>query len=791
MKRIFLSLRLPSLVVVLLVFSAFLFFLGFKEAQRASAAAAADCSQQPRGRCLNVGYFTGALRHTGLGSGNDFVWPNYYNYTTSIGNSGLWVYPSNVDNNQGLTTAAENFINYHWWALNQPYCGPPFCAVNNYQQPAHDQRRLSIGSAWVIATMLDGGHWGTDFGCYGAAGGPDNPDPCGNYGVTFGIQWSKDNFNRWADLVRAYARAGQVTFNGIVWVGPHLNTTSVGGGYTGRDVDTFWNADGEIFEAVIFTSANGSQYTLNKTCLNGIGLASLTPPATIQGRIFVDDGSGGGTPGDGVRNGAEPFVQNGVSCAPGGSPKVSVPGTYVTVSGIAGNYPPQFCNGGPPNTEPYYSVLVATPGNHTVSVVPPGGWLATTNPVTVNVQNGQIYDYWFGIRPLTPTVDLLINGLNNPPSVEQGDAITASWTTTNASSCSASGQWSGAKAVPNGSENRTADSATAGVKTYTLTCTNGAVNVVDTVSITVSRKPYLRVYGGDVVSGIGFDLSCTKNSSSQIAAYNRGSSGGYGGAGAQFGVQAYGAVDQFVSAMLRGSNPTPPKGLTFANTSGTYGASFGDAPCVKDYYGTLATHTSSHLPFPGGQDPDWPYNVPAYNYYQYNGNAILSAGTIQKGLHRTIYVRGNVYIAGPYISFDGGARTSLADIPSFYLIVQGNIYIDKGVTNLDGVYIAQPDSSGNGGIIYTCATGFNPVPNNLLYANCANKLTINGAFIANQVKFLRTVGSQGLSSASETSSSANIAEVFNFSPELWLTTPGLVTGGTVQLDSITSLPPIL
>jgi len=403
-----------------------------------------------------------------------------------------------------------------------------------------------------------------------------------------------------------------------------------------------------------------------------------------------------------------------------------------------------------------------------------------------------------------PSVTLTVNGSESPKPIEEGGIINVKWVPGNAASCSASGDWTGNKSVSGGTENNSDDALVLGKKTYKIECdgASGTTPASATVSILVARKPYLRVYGGDVVSGIGFEPSCTKNSSAQIAAYNRGSSGGYGGAGAQFGVQAYGAIDQFVSAMLRGSNPAPPKGLTFANTSGTYGASFGDAPCIKDYFGTLATHTSSPLPFPGGQDPDYPYGTPGNNYYQYTGNVKLNAGTIETGQHRFIYVTGDVTIGdagNTYITYAGsGSWASLSQIPSFYLIVKGNIYIDGNVTNLDGVFVAQPRANGTGGVIYTCSSGFAPVAQNLLYnvpnnnsSGCASKLTINGAFIANQVKFLRTVGSQGLSSASEASSSANIAEVFNFSPELWLTTPGLVTGGTVQLDSITSLPPIL
>ena len=400
--------------------------------------------------------------------------------------------------------------------------------------------------------------------------------------------------------------------------------------------------------------------------------------------------------------------------------------------------------------------------------------------------------------PPDPSVKLTVNGSSSPKPIEEGGIISVEWVPDNASSCSASGDWTGNKSVSGGTENNSDDALVIGKKTYKIECdgASGSTPASATVSILVTRKPYLRVYGGDVVSGIGFEPSCTKNSSSQISAYNRGSSGGYGGAGAQFGVQAYGAVDQFVSAMLRGSNPTPPKGLTFANTSGTYGASFGDAPCIRDYSATLAAYHSNAPAIPtgvifgtsGNWDPDLPFGNPGYGYRQRTGDLTLVAGTIESGTHRVIYVDGNVAITGNVFYAGYGSQDQ---IPSFYLIVRGNIYIQGPVSNLDGVFVAQPKADGTGGVIYTCASGFAPAPTNQLYANCSNKLTINGAFIANQVKFLRTVGTQSLSNANEASNSANIAEVFNFSPELWLTSPGLVTGGTIQLDSITSLPPVL
>ena len=375
--------------------------------------------------------------------------------------------------------------------------------------------------------------------------------------------------------------------------------------------------------------------------------------------------------------------------------------------------------------------------------------------------------------PPNPSVTLTVNGSESPKPIEEGGIINVKWVPGNAASCSASGDWTGNKSVSGGTENNSDDALVLGIKTYKIKCdgASGTTPASATVSILVARKPYLRVYGGDVVSGSGFDPSCSKNSSAQITAYSKGGGNnnngvGWSGAGAQYAVQAHGAIDQFVSAMLRGSNPAPPKGLTFANTSGTYGASFGDAPCVKDYFGTITSGTT---------DPGSTY----------------VGGSISNGSHTILKHDGDVAITGNVIYTSSGSWANLSQLPSLYLVVRGNIYIDRGVTQLDGAYIAQPKADGGGGIIYTCSNGGSPYADSALYANCANKLTVNGAFIAKQVKFGRINGTLRQSTVSETSTSANIAEVFNFSPELWLTSPGLVTGGTVQLDSITSLPPIL
>ena len=145
------------------------------------------------------------------------------------------------------------------------------------------------------------------------------------------------------------------------------------------------------------------------------------------------------------------------------------------------------------------------------------------------------------------------------------------------------------------------------------------------------------------------------------------------------------------------------------------------------------------------------------------------------------------------------------------MIVKGNISIDKDVTQLDGTYVAQPknsDSGNNpddGGLIYTCSQQNDPYTVGQLRDNCGKQLVINGSFISKKVIFHRTKGSVRCmellpptvpcepAEPNEPASSENIAEVFNFSPEAYMTPLNVSLQTAVpfqKYDSITSLPPV-
>jgi hypothetical protein len=98
-----------------------------------------------------------------------------------------------------------------------------------------------------------------------------------------------------------------------------------------------------------------------------------------------------------------------------------------------------------------------------------------------------------------PTVTL--SAAKNP--VDYNSATTLTWTTANATSCTASGDWSGGKSATGGNES-TGNLTTA--KTYTLTCSNGVVDSapssvtvnVNSAALSCSASPANVYTGSDV-----------------------------------------------------------------------------------------------------------------------------------------------------------------------------------------------------------------------------------------------------------------------------------------------------
>lgn len=339
-------------------------------------------------------------------------------------------------------------------------------------------------------------------------------------------------------------------------------------------------------------------------------------------------------------------------------------------------------------------------------------------------------------------------------------------------------------------ETATEDISTAGAdnrsfcRSFTITpVTPGGGSETAHACFHVGKKPFASVLGGDVSAGGGVvtQANCAiANSAAAIIGWNRGQASGYQGAGVQFAAYALGVILDVATSLGSGSDAAPPTGLSFANTStnpsaGRFGGELGSVTCIPDHFAALpASYSTIDVSSTSAA-------LPSGVYYR-NGDLQLNSGVINRGERVSVYVDGDVYINGSIAYGDGGTWSD-HDIPLFRLVVNGDIYIAPGVSQLDGLYVAQSPDGVSKGIIYTCATGLRaPVGLTSLLGTCDNTLTVNGSFVARQVRLLRASGSL----------SANTpAEVFNYNPALWIAQPLDAAAGTNSYDSITSLPPIL
>lgn len=317
---------------------------------------------------------------------------------------------------------------------------------------------------------------------------------------------------------------------------------------------------------------------------------------------------------------------------------------------------------------------------------------------------------------------------------------------------------------------------------------------------TITNHPYFRVYGNDVWAGGAF-----KQGSSCPAPVNKplkGFAKNAGlGAATQFAAGATEAITQFSSASLRTSAPTPSTGLSFANSNvstafPTMGGNFGGFNCVTDYFGTTKDPALAATPAPptppgaiidtanGGQVL---YQPPTGSVLGLYTERPLCAGT-----RHTIYVDGDAVITNNVVyCTTTGNQWKVGTLVPFVLVVKGNLYISKDVTQLDGLYVAQPRDDGTKGRIYTCTNSDgSQMAQTSLFDSCNKPLLVHGSFVAQQVKLLRTRGSLRNATAGELANSSNIAETFDFNPEMYLSNPFLNTS-TIQYQYITSLPPIL
>lgn len=251
-------------------------------------------------------------------------------------------------------------------------------------------------------------------------------------------------------------------------------------------------------------------------------------------------------------------------------------------------------------------------------------------------------------------------------------------------------------------------------------------------------KPYMQVYGGDVISGTYPTSSgtCNNGGAGTITGWNKGAST-YAGAGTQFAAIASGTIHNFVSGM---GLATAPKPLAFANNSGGsygYGGGYGPVP-LCNFSGLLSGATTLGT-------TTW-NSMPASGVYHINGNLLIT---------------------GP-ITYNW---TGVSSHPHLSVLVSGNIYILGNVSEIDGLYAAS-------GTIDTCASQSAAT----YYTNCQTPLKVYGSLVANNITFHRTTGTIN-------GNPGGVAEQINYSPQEWL--PSYTGELNTTYDSITGLPPVL
>lgn len=104
-----------------------------------------------------------------------------------------------------------------------------------------------------------------------------------------------------------------------------------------------------------------------------------------------------------------------------------------------------------------------------------------------------------------PTVNLTAT----PATITAGDAVTLSWTVSSASSCTATGNWSGQKTAGNGTFSEVVYPVSS-TNTYTLTCTGPSGSVVDTATVTINA-PALSLAASPTAVNAGSATTLTWN----------------------------------------------------------------------------------------------------------------------------------------------------------------------------------------------------------------------------------------------------------------------------------------
>ncbi len=302
--------------------------------------------------------------------------------------------------------------------------------------------------------------------------------------------------------------------------------------------------------------------------------------------------------------------------------------------------------------------------------------------------------------------------------------------------------------------------------------------------VVVTKSPNLNLSGSDSYADKGFQGASVSKSDNVPGTDKRGSYSQYGLLTGTDGVVNFGSAGYTTASV---SNHGSACKLSYANTSSASVScsnlsGLSPANLIKPDKGNLST-------------PKWPTSSTglgpqvtikqsmASGDYGRNGSLIITGGSLGKGRHIRLFVKGDVTISGN-ISVDevNPIHNSLSDIPSLTVVATGDIRVEHGVRVIAGTYVA-------GGKFESCKDAQNKTADLGMRpdSRCKNKLKVNGAIVSeNSPIFRRTFGAGNLQEDNqwETDRISSTAEWINYTPNLWLTTSNGSSGN--QLEGLTT-----
>jgi len=297
---------------------------------------------------------------------------------------------------------------------------------------------------------------------------------------------------------------------------------------------------------------------------------------------------------------------------------------------------------------------------------------------------------------------------------------------------------------------------------YPINCVTGSMQAVTQQSIT---NPFVAASNGDIHAGGGPD---------------NGTCGTLTGQTNPRTTQNNGATGQYFVTATGSLSGDPLKQQFFVSSSGTTqsnGATTYGVVCRPDIVTSTENYAASH----GGTVP---YTSSIWsNQAALDGKVVEAFGDVTIPAGTVISSRWTLLVHNSNVNITGNGTVKVANATlngqpeaqhaSFGVVIDnGSMFIDKGISEVDGFYFVAPNSAtGDGGRINTCAA-----PNGIqtltygaggqpqyTVGDCINPLTVKGLMMANAFRLNRTTTPGG--------GATNPAEYVQFDDRLFTATP--------------------